>query len=138
MKYFKISFNGLDTYHENVPMIKEGDQLVEFVDNSNYILHDTEPFYIDMAKEESTALWKDILVEENTEIIIVLEENKMIGGCITVTHSPEVRMLKGDMTNAVLWDIRVDPKYQHLGIGTQLLNLSLNYARGKNCDCLLI
>lgn len=98
----------------------------------------TNPFSIDMTKEESMDLWRDILNEETTEIIVVEDNNKYIGGVITVTHSPKVTMHKGIMLNAILWDIRVHPNFQRQGIASILLNKSIEFSKKMNCNSLLI
>lgn len=105
---------------------------------SNFKEVKTKPFSIDMTKLESMDLWKDILNEETTEIIVIEKNNEYVGGVITVTHSPKVNMHKNDMTNAVLWDIRVHPNYQKRGIASKLLNKSIEFSKKMNCKSLLI
>ena len=119
-------------------MIKEGKIIYEYYNLSHFKEVRTKPFSIDMTKEESMDLWRDILNEETTEIIVIEENNEYIGGVITVTHSPKVNMHKKDMTNAVLWDIRVHPSYQRLGLATTLLNKAIEFSKKMNCKSLLI
>jgi ribosomal protein S18 acetylase RimI-like enzyme len=47
-------------------------------------------------------------------------------------------MMRGDDTNAVLWDIRVDPKAQHRGIGTLLFETAMAFGRQEGCHRMLI
>ncbi len=138
MKSIILTFKDLERYHNTIPMIKSGDKIVNFTSNKVYRLIDALPYNIDMTKEESTDLWKSILNEETTQVICIEDNNKLIAGAITVTHSPKVNMLRQDMTNAVLWDIRVHPDYQGQGLATKLINESLSYAKKQNCKKLLI
>ena len=119
-------------------MIKSGNRIYNYLSLSEFNEIITRPFLINMTIEESMDLWKEILNEDTTEIIVVEENNEYIGGIITVTHSPKVNMHRGDMTNAILWDIRVDERYQRQGIASMLLNKSIEYSRKMKCNSLLI
>lgn len=138
MEILKLSFTDLSDYHTTIPMIKKDSRKVVFDTDSSYHTKETLSFEIDMTKEESISLWKEIMNEDTTSIIAIKNNNKLIAGCITVTNSPKINMLKGDMTNAVLWDIRVNPNYQNLGLATKLLKESIKFAKKMKCKRLLI
>lgn len=133
-----ISFKELERYHKEIPMLKEGTKKLLFKDNKTIELVDTEPYKIDMTKEEKVSLWKEILNPNNTQVLVLEDKGQFLAGTITVAHSPKCNMLKGDMSNAVLWDIRVNPSYQNQGFASILLKESLLFAKKKKCKRLLI
>jgi ribosomal protein S18 acetylase RimI-like enzyme len=47
-------------------------------------------------------------------------------------------MLAGRQDLAVLWDIRVHPDYQGNGVGKQLFDYGVQWARARNCSQLKI
>jgi GNAT superfamily N-acetyltransferase len=54
---------------------------------------------------------------------------RRIGGIIIITQSPDVEMLDGRDDLALLWDIRVSPSDQNLGVGSALLAAGETWAR---------
>jgi len=138
MKLIQLSFKELDNYHTEIPMIKSGSNSVVITNANKVTLLPIKPFSIDMTTDESTSLWKNILNEEKTQILCFVDNGKLIAGSITVTHSPKVNMLKGDMKNSVLWDIRVHPDYQRLGIASKLFEESVIFSKNQHCTNMLI
>ena len=138
MELIQLSFKDLEQYHNEIPMIKTGSNLVEITDGNKMTLISTKPFSIDMTKDESVSLWKTILNEATTQILCFKHEGTLIAGIITTTHSPNVNMFRGNMRNSVLWDIRVHPDYQDIGIATELLNESVKYSKSQKCTHMLI
>lgn len=138
MEIISLSFKELETYHKSIPMIKQGNERVKFSSATSTISEIIEQYEIDMTIEEKASEWKKILNPKTTDISVITHRNKFIGGCITVTNSPQCNMLKGDMSNAVLWDIRVHPNFQNCGLGEMLVNISKDYSKKMNCTRLLI
>ncbi|MCR3906727.1 MAG: GNAT family N-acetyltransferase [Tenericutes bacterium] len=132
-----LSFEDLEAYHK-IPMFKIGSQIYAFDDNENLTKKNVKPFSIDLAGEEKVSDWVKILNEKTTSIVVLEENGIWVGGCITVTHSPRVNMLRNNMQNAVLWDIRVHPQYQNLGVGSILLEASIKFSKQMNCKHLII
>ena len=137
MEVLTLSKNDLERYHKEIPMIKVGHSKVIF-DNEKIFYKETEAYEIDMTIEEKVDLWKKIINFDTSLIQAIMIDGQYIAGAITVTHSPKANMLKSDMKNAVLWDIRVHPDYQNLGLASTLLQNSLEFASTKKCSSLLI
>lgn len=137
MKLVTVSQFEIDRYHTEIPMIKEGTTKI-VISNSIFKEVKTTAFSIDMRLDEKTSLWKEILNFNKTLIQVFEVDGQFIAGAITVTNSPSVNMLKGDMSNAVLWDIRVHPDYQNSGLASILMKYSIEYSKEQNCKSLLI
>jgi ribosomal protein S18 acetylase RimI-like enzyme len=93
---------------------------------------------LDFAKEESMELWASIMNHDSCGIFVIKENGVWVGGAVVVTNSPKVNMLKGDMDNAVLWDIRVDSNHQNKGYGKMLFEKACNFAMAMGCKRMLI
>ncbi|MDI6453311.1 GNAT family N-acetyltransferase [Peloplasma aerotolerans] len=132
-----LSFEDLELY-QKIPMFKSGSYIYVLNPDQSFDVKNVEPFSIDLASEEKVSDWIEILNEDSTSIMVIEDNDLWIGGCITVTHSPKVNMLRNNMENAVLWDIRVHPQYQKLGIGSILLESSIQFAKKKECKHLII
>ena len=61
MELIQLSFKELDQYHNEIPMIKSGSSLVTISDGNKVTSLPIEPFSIDMTKDESPKLWKQII-----------------------------------------------------------------------------
>lgn len=133
----KLTFDQLDQYNQ-IEMLKQFDAIRVYSSISDYTIQPTAPTVIDFAKEESMDLWRQIMNHDTCGIFALEEDNRWIGGCLVVTHSPDVHMLKGDVSNAVLWDIRVDSGYQHRGYGKRLLQQAIDFAKEQGTKRLLI
>mgnify|MGYP002640996055 CR=1 FL=1 len=133
-----LTFSDLSFYNKTIPMIKEGHTRVEFDNNSMIIQTEVNPFKIDMSAHETPSDWIKILNPETTQITVIEINGQLVAGAITVTHSPKCNMLRNNMGNAVLWDIRVHPKFQNKGYASLLIKNSLQYAKKQNCTQLLI
>lgn len=138
MDLVHLSFNELEQYNNEIPMIKSGSKLVKIRDGNKVTYYPITHFSIDMTKYESTSLWKKIFNQETTQIIGFVDKGKLIAGCITITHSPQVNMFRGDMKNSVLWDIRVHPNYQGLGLASKLLEESIIFSKRQHCTNMII
>lgn len=66
------------------------------------------------------------------------EAGEVIGGAAVAYNTPGVNMLEGRLDLAVLWDIRVAPKYQRKGIGGRLFQAAEQWAISKECQTLKI
>ncbi|PAT02196.1 hypothetical protein CI105_02300 [Candidatus Izimaplasma bacterium ZiA1] len=133
----KVDFSFLSDYIK-IPMFKEFDTIYKYNSLNEYIIEKTNPTIIDMNKYESIDLWKEILIEEHCSIFVCLIEDELIGGAIVVTNSPKVNMLNNDMTNAVLWDIRVKKDFQGKGISQLLFDEVKKYSIMKSCKRVII
>ena len=74
----------------------------------------------------------------NWLFLMAIDADKAVGGAIVAFRSPKVNMLQGRDDLAFLWDIRVHPDYKRQGIGSRLLNRSVEWAREQGCKQLKI
>lgn len=137
MKITQIEISKLDQYNK-IPMLKIFDCTYVYHSLDDYTIQPCVLSTIDMSKEESMEEWMMLFDPNHCGVFVIEESGKWIGGCVVVTHSPKIHMLRGDYQNAVLWDIRVDLAYQKLGIGKQLFEHAIHFAQQKGCTRLLI
>ena len=137
MEIKRITFDELEKYNQ-IEMLKVFNHTREYFNLNEYTFKSTKETVIDFAKEESMDLWRKIMNHESCGIFVASIGEEWVGGCLVVTHSPDVNMLKGDMSNSVLWDIRVDSKYQGKGVGAELFKKAVNFAKSMNTKRMLI
>ena len=133
----QISFDDLDKYNE-IEMLKIFEYVRVYKNKKEYTKTNVTRTVIDFAKEESMDVWRSIMNQDTCGIFVIEEDDKWIAGAVVVTHSPEINMLENDMTNSVLWDIRVDSEYQGRGYGKLLFDEVVKYAKQMNTKRLLI
>ncbi len=56
-----------------------------------------------------------------------------VGGAVLAFDTAGLDMLEGRKELAVLWDIRIDPRYRRLGLGQSLFQASEDWARVRGC-----
>jgi len=137
MKIKQVKFSELKKYNE-IEMLKQYQSIRKYKNINDYEIINVDDTSLDFAKEESMDLWSEIMNHDSCRIFVIEKNGAWIGGTVIVTNSPKVNMLKGDMDNAVLWDIRVDSKYQNQGYGKLLFNKAIKYAREMGCKRMLI
>jgi GNAT superfamily N-acetyltransferase len=60
-------------------------------------------------------------------------------GCAAIAwNSPEIEMLEEMEDLACLWDLRVDPKYRHTGVGHHLFAAVVGWAKERECELLKV
>lgn len=57
-----------------------------------------------------------------------------VGGAVVAWNTPSIHMLEARTDLAVLWDIRVRQEFRRSGIGTQLFDTSLEWAKRRGCS----
>lgn len=73
--------------------------------------------------------WRKMFDLKNWKFFVAYNENnKIIAGCTVAINTPNCNMLEGRDDLALLWDIRVDEKYKHKGIGQCLFYMAKSYA----------
>ena len=91
-------------------------------------LIDVEEYYKDFGSEINH--WKNMFDLTNWKFFVAYNQNnEIIGGCTVATKTNNCNMLEGREDLALLWDIRVDEKYKHKGIGQQLFNMVKDFAK---------
>ena len=74
----------------------------------------------------------------NWLFLMAFDADMPVGGATVAFRSPKVNMLQGRDDLAFLWDIRVHPDYKRQGIGSDLLNRAVEWARKQGCKQLKI
>ena len=136
-KIRQLRFDDLEEYN-SIEMLKKVTMIREYTNLNNYTTRETKPQIIDFAKDEKMSLWREIMVHEECGIFVIIDNQKYVAGAICVTNSPQIKMLRGNMENSVLWDIRVDSKFQHLGYGKILFNKCVEFAKSKGTKRMII
>ena len=66
-------------------------------------------------------------------ILSAFIEDKRVGGAVVALNTLNMNFLEGRGDHAALWDLRVVPQLRGCGIGKELLERSLNWARQRSC-----
>ena len=69
----------------------------------------------------------------NWGMISAFVAGSRVGGCVVAYGTPGVNMLEGRKDIAALWDLRVHPDHRRTGIGSNLLQAAMAWARKRNC-----
>lgn len=65
-------------------------------------------------------------------------DGQRVGGCVLAYDTDGVNMLAGRKDMVVLWDLRVHPNYRGQGIGSQLWETAVSWAKSKRCQFLKV
>jgi GNAT superfamily N-acetyltransferase len=71
-------------------------------------------------------------------LFMAFDAGEPVGGAAAVFDTPGVNMLDGRTDLAVLWDLRVHPDYRRRGIGRELFQRVVRWARSSKCAQLKI
>ena len=74
----------------------------------------------------------------NWRVISAFNGDERVGGAVVAWKTPRVRFLKVRDDIAALWDIRVQPGWRGRGIGSQMFEEAVAYARTRGCRWLKI
>ena len=91
-----------------------------------------EPSYIKdfcVYGDETATYWAGHFDVSNWGFFMAFDGEFPVGGAVIASRTKEVNMLSGRNDLAVLWDIRVDEKYKHQGIGQTLFDMAANWSR---------
>lgn len=87
---------------------------------------------------EGPTAWPKHFNLTNWGCFVARNDGELVGAAALAYDTPEVNMLAGRLDLAVLWDIRVVPKYQRNGIGHLLFQAAEHWATSKKCRMLKI
>ena len=74
----------------------------------------------------------------NWAVFAAYDGEHRVGGASVASNNPELQMLEARTDLAVLWDIRVRQEYRRSGIGSQLFDVCVEWAKRKRCSRLEI
>lgn len=99
-----------------------------------------EPYVKDYDEEddEPPARWRKRFDVSNWGFFLAFDGTRPVGGTTAVYRTPNVWMLDRRDDLAVLWDLRIHPDYRGQGIGRQLFQRVVNWARARDCRQLKI
>jgi streptothricin acetyltransferase len=92
-----------------------------------------KPFIKDYDAHEKPSEWHKQFDLSNWAILSAFDGDKRIGGAAIAWKTPQVFMLEDRTDLACLWDLRVLPEYRGKGVGNQLFDYSLKWAKEKEC-----
>jgi len=100
----------------------------------------TDPFTkdYDAVDGDSPLTWSQQFDLTNWGFIVARNGSEIVGGATIAHNTPDVNMLEGRLDLAVLWDIRVTPKFKGNQIGRKLFHSSERWAASKGCQTLKI
>ncbi len=100
-----------------------------------------EPPYIkdyDQEGDEGPTRWMKHWDISNWGVLSAFDGTQRLGGAVVAWNTPGVHLLEDRVDMAALWDIRVDPGYRALGIGSQLFDKAIDWSRRHGCRVLKI
>jgi len=132
--YKEVDFGYLDEY-DKIPMRVEISKIYHVnkcgkgLGGIQYSFEEkkVEPYVYDFTNKDSATGWKKDF--KNWAIFMAFDDEKPIGGTVIAAKTPEIRMLDGREDITVLWDLRVDDRYKHIGIGHNLMTMAINWSR---------
>nr|WP_276575994.1 GNAT family N-acetyltransferase [Oceanirhabdus seepicola] len=87
----------------------------------------------DLGIYEKPLKWEEQFDISNWGFFIAYDNDKPIGGATLVYDTEGVNMLSGRKDLTVLWDLRIDPEYKSMGIGSKLFSHIIDWAKERNC-----
>lgn len=92
-----------------------------------------QPLTKDFDQDEPVAHWHRLGDISHWGVFAAFIDDLRVGGAVVARNSPGVHMLEGREDLAVLWDIRVLPSVRRGGVGTRLLERSIQFAHASGC-----
>ena len=88
----------------------------------------------DDIRGEGPAYWLETFDLSRWGVLSAFEGSQRIGGAVVAWNTPAANMLEGRDDLAALWDLRVHPEHRGRGIGHQLFDCAVAWARGRRCS----
>jgi GNAT superfamily N-acetyltransferase len=66
-------------------------------------------------------------------ILAAYEGERRVGGAVIAWKTNDLVISGNPEESAVLWDLRVDSGFRHIGVGSRLLACAINWARARFC-----
>jgi len=123
--------------YDKIPMLVHGSSILtlEKIDGGlgGILLKEVqvEPFIKDLAVYERATGLAERFDISHWAFFMAFDGDLPVGGVMVAAETPGVHMLAGRSDMSVLWDIRVDERYQGQGVGTRLFNLAVEWSEAK-------
>lgn len=85
----------------------------------------------DLGKYEHATKSADEFDITNWAFFMAFADEEAIGAATVVSKTENIHMLDGRDDMSVLWDIRVDNRYKHQGVGTKLFSMATEWSKSK-------
>jgi len=136
IRYSQVDASYFGLY-DQIPMLVRGSSIleVEKIDGGlggirfNEVA--VEPFVKDLATYERATELADHFNISHWAFFMAFDGESPIGGVMVAAETPGMRMLAGRNDLSVLWDIRVDERYQSQGVGQSLFNRAVEWSKAK-------
>ena len=96
------------------------------------------PYVKDLSKYERATEYEKEFDISTWHFFMAFDDDKPMGALTLAGPTPNLYMLGGMKDACVLWDIRVDYKYKHQGIGQKLFNQAKGVAQEKGYKKMII
>ena len=96
------------------------------------------PYVKDLSKYERATEYEKEFDISTWHFFIAFGDDKPVGALTLAGATPNLFMLGGMKDACVLWDIRVDDKYKHQGIGQKLFEQAKSVAQEKGYKKMII
>ena len=83
-----------------------------------------------LGDDETVTRWERFNLA-NWAFFMAFDGERPVGAATIASRDKNANMLSDRDDLAVLWDIRVDEKYKHQGIGQNLFDMAANWSRGQ-------
>jgi ribosomal protein S18 acetylase RimI-like enzyme len=91
------------------------------------------PYIKDLSLYDKPLEWEARFDISNWGFFIAYDNDKAIAGATLAYNTEGVNMLSNRKDITVLWDIRVDPEYKSMGIGSKLFSYVIKWSKERNC-----
>lgn len=136
ISYKKIDESYFDRYAK-IPMLVHVKSIfkLEKVNNGlgGIVLKETpvEAYIKDLGVYEKPTKYADEFDISNWAFFMAFDGEQPVGAVAIASKTKEVNMLDGRDDMSVLWDIRVDDRYKHQGVGTKLFDLAVEWSKSN-------
>ena len=136
ISYKKIDASYFDKY-EKIPMLVHVKSIfkLEKINNGlgGILLKETpvEAYIKDLGVFEQPTKYADEFDITNWAFFMAFDGELPIGAVAIASKTKEVNMLDGRDDLSVLWDIRVDDRYKHQGVGTKLFETAVEWSKSN-------
>jgi GNAT superfamily N-acetyltransferase len=87
----------------------------------------------DAINGENPAQWARRYDVSNWGLLAARVAGRRVGGAVVAFNTPGLTMLEGREGLAVLWDIRVSPEARGQGVGSELFQAAVTWAKARGC-----
>lgn len=91
----------------------------------------------DLLTGEGPSHWQECWDICHWGFLCAFDAGELVGGAAVAWNTRWLNILQGRDDVAALWDLRVRPDHRRGGIGRQLFNSAVAWARARQCTCFI-